>query len=196
MKTQLRRRDVIVHSILTLAGALGIPAIFLPFAYGYSPWDAILDEGFWRLGLPFFLSPFATAGSLRWIISGAPSRPERVFGYVLSAVAATATLLFYLVSDWPSDGQEWLGWLMPLAILGLGVYFLVRGWGRPPFKEFNSVMTVELAYLANGVLCLVGFFGDWQVGAYCVLVAGSMFTLQIALILAQGPHIALGRLSS
>jgi ABC-type glycerol-3-phosphate transport system permease component len=43
-------------------------------------------------------------------------------------------------------------------------------------------MAIQMAYLANAALCLFNFFGEWEVGAYCALVAASTFTLQIILI--------------
>ena len=58
-------------------------------------------------------------------------------------------------------------------------------------RKFNPVMAIQIAYLANTVLCLIAFFGDWELGAYCVLVAALAFVLQI--VLASIPGIDFGK---
>jgi hypothetical protein len=57
-----------------------------------------------------------------------------------------------------------------------------------PFREFNPVMAIQIAYLAHAVLCLTAFFGSWgwESGAYCVLVAALAFVLQIVLASVPG----------
>ena len=74
---------------------------------------------------------------------------------------------------------------MPLATLFLGISLLIRNSRMLPSREFNPVMAIQTAYLANAVLCLIALFGEWQVGAYCALVAASAFMLQTTLISTQ-----------
>jgi hypothetical protein len=170
------------HWVLTLIGAIGIPALFLPFVFDATPAKAIFDQQVWQLALPGFLSPLIVGGSVRWIVFGTLSRLERAVAYILGAGAVAAMLSGYFFKfTRPSGAQEWLTWILPPVVLCLGAYLLRAA----PSKEFKPVMAMQMAYLANAVLCLVGFWGDWQIGAYCVLVASSMFVLQIVLILTQ-----------
>ena len=187
MNTGRSRRFSIAHWGLTLLGMTGIPALFLPFSHDYSPVRAVFDDsGLWQVALPFFLSPLAVAVSLRWMMSGALSRVARAITYAISSVAAAVTLSGYFTAyDPPSDLQEWLSLVMPLATLFLGICLLIRNSRMLPSREFNPVMAIQTAYLANAVLGLIALFGEWQVGAYCALVAASAFMLQTTLISTQ-----------
>jgi hypothetical protein len=187
MRQQTHRS--IVHLLLTVAGMSGIAGLFLPFTYGTSPVDAAFTD-LWRLALPFFLAILASAASLRWVISGSFSARERAIAYVVSASMAGVTL-----SQWfpfevkPANNQEWFALVSPGPILALGVYFLIRNSRMESSSKFNPVMAIQIAYLANAVLCLITFFPDWQLGAYCVLVAALVFVLQIVVASAPGPDV-------
>ena len=183
---QIAHRSI-VHLLLTVVGMAGIAGLFLPFTSGTSPVDAASDKNFWRLAIPFFLAVLASAASIRWVISGSFSGRERAIAYVVSASMAGVTL-----SQWfPFEGapaaiQEWLALVSPGPILALGVYLLIRNSRMGPSRNFNPVMAIQVAYLANAVLCLIMFFRYWQVGAYCVLLAAVTFVLQIILASAPG----------
>jgi len=171
------------HLLLTVVGMTGIVALSLPFAYDYSPIEAVFKKGLWPFALPFFLSILASAASVRWIISDSFSRPEQVIAYVLSASTAGVTLSLYVNSDgWPSNVQEWLSMIIPIAILLFGVYGIIRNVSVGRYKKFSPVMALQVAYLANAVLCLIEFFGMWQAGAYCVLVVTLVYLFQIILV--------------
>ncbi len=179
-----------VHLLLTIIGMIGIVGLFLPFTYGTSPVDAVSDRELWRLALPFFLAVLVSAASIRWVISGSFSRRERAIAYVVSTLMAGVTLsLWFPFKEGPSTIQEWLAFVSPEPILALGVYFLIRNSRMGTSGKFNPVMAIQLAYLANAVLCLIVFFGDWQAGAYCVLVAVLAFVLQIVLASAPGIEV-------
>jgi hypothetical protein len=166
----------------------GIAGLFLPFTFSTSPVDAISDKELWRFALPFFLAVVASAASIRWISSGSFSGSERAIAYVVSASMVGVTLsLWFPLKDGPATIQEWLAFVSPEPILALGVYFLIRNSRMGASRKFNPVMAIQIAYLANAVLCLIAFFGDWELGAYCVLVAALAFVLQI--ILASIPGI-------
>jgi hypothetical protein len=94
--------------------------------------------------------------------------------------------LSLLLEDRPATIQDWLGFVIAGVILGLGVYILIRNSRMGPSREFNPVMAIQMAYLANAALCLISFFGDWELGAYCVLVAALAFVFQIVLASAPG----------
>ncbi len=182
--TRPRTHHLMAHSVLTVVGMTGIAGLFLPFAFDYSPVCAAFDKDLWRVALPFFLSPFVFAGSVRWIMSGFFSRLERGIAYLVSTGTAAVTLSGYFDSKPPSSIQDWLSWSIPLATLGLGIYCMIRN-SRALFREFKPVMAMQVAYLANGLLCLIDLFGHWQVGAYLTLIATIMFLVQIILIFAE-----------
>ncbi|HLY61902.1 MAG TPA: hypothetical protein VKV95_14235 [Terriglobia bacterium] len=134
----------------------------------------------------FFLAPLAFAGSIRWNMSGSFSHLERAIAYVLSAAMVASTVHLYMSSEgWPEGIQDWLSFVVPPVTLFLGAYFLIKNSRSLVSREFNLVLAMEIAYLSNGLLCLITFFGEWQVGAYFALVAVSAFIVQIALVSVQ-----------
>lgn len=182
----------VAQMVLTVVGLTGIVALFLPFAFGYSPADTAFDPGFCLLAIPFFLSILNTAASVRWVVAGSFSRLERAAAYIISAAGAGATLSFWvsgLLAQWNdpfSRPSEWLELCVAVSfslapLLG-GIYALIRNSRAGRLKEFNPVMAIQVAYLYNAESCLMLFWGDWDVGAYCVLVTAASFLLQIILV--------------
>ena len=53
---------------------------------------------------------------------------------------------------------------------------------NPMIKRVATVMTMQSAYLSNALLCLIGYFGDWQIGAYCVAITSGVYLTQIVLM--------------
>jgi len=97
-----------------------------------------------------------------------------------------STVHLYMSSEgWPEGIQDWLSFVVPPVTLFLGAYFLIKNSRSLVSREFNLVLAMEIAYLSNGLLCLITFFGEWQVGAYFALVAVSAFIVQIALVSVQ-----------
>jgi len=189
--TRPRVHHATAHVLLTVAGLTGIAGLFLPFTSNTSPADVLDGDmwGLWPLALPFFLAVPAFAASMRWIISGSLTQPERVVAYVVSAASACATLYFVVVmfseSTGPERVQGWLVWTVPVAILLIGAYVLRRALRAAWSREFSPLVAIQVAFLANAVLCLIGFFGRWQVGAYCSLVTALAYLGQIILICAR-----------
>ncbi len=180
--TRQHAHRFIVHLLLTVVGMTGIVGLFLPFTFGTSPLEAASTKEFWRLALPFFLTVLASAASIRWVISGSFSGGERAIAYVISVSVAGLTLsMSFPFYGRPGNIQEWLTMLSPYPIFALGLYFLNRNSRMGPSREFNPVLAIQVAYLANTVMCLIAFFGDWEKGAYCTLVAALAFVLQIVL---------------
>jgi hypothetical protein len=182
----------IVHLLLTAVGMIGIVGLFLPFTYGTSPVDAVSDKELWRLALPFFLAVLASTASIRWVVSGSFSGRERAIAYVVSASMAGVTLSLWF-PDRPVTVQDRLAFVSPVPILALGVYFLIRNSRMKPSREFNPVMAIQIAYLANAVLCLIAFFGGWELGAYFALVASLAIVLQIVVASAPGIDVVNSR---
>ena len=170
LTTRQRAHRSIVHLLLTVVGITGIVGLFLPFADSTSPVDAVSDRELWRLALPFFLAVLVSAASIRWVISGSFSRPERAIAYVVSASMVGVTLSL-LLEDRPATIQDWLGFVIAGVILGLGGYILIRNSRMGPSREIQSSdgdpdgLSRQRCAMPDLVL--------WRLGAGCVLRPGS-----------------------
>jgi hypothetical protein len=181
--TNAPARRALAYRWLTVLGTTGIAALILPFTDDYSPLKAAVEQGLWRLAVPFFLAPLASAASLRWIVSGRLSPLERLIAYVVSAAMVCVTVsVYFMIASWPSGRQEWLSMVMPAVALVTGIAVLIRSSRLGRIAAVGPVLAIQVAYLCNGLLCLIAFFGDWQVGAYFVLVTAVVFVIQIVLM--------------
>ena len=172
-----------IQMLLTIVGLTGIAAIFLPFTWNESLINAVNDRNLWRLALPAFL-PLIIAGlSLRWLFSKKLSSSEQAIAYIVSLASGCVTLSFYLISDygWPTDFKEWLTYVIPLITLGLGIFTLLSRRRNLTKKPFLAIKSMQIAYLANILLCLTGFFGEWQIGAYFSLITVGAYLSQMIL---------------
>jgi len=175
-----------VHVLLTIAGAIGILAMFLPFTWGTSPAGGTFDKELWRLAWPFFLPPLITIAAARWLLSGRVSPPERAIAYTVSAATVCVTLSNYVrVLEWPRHFKEQVGFLFPFIVLAFGLFALLRIRRNELLKPFGAVVSLQVAYLANCLLCLSSFFGSWQIGAYCSLVTAIVYLIQMSLVLLR-----------
>jgi hypothetical protein len=178
-----------VHWVLMIAGAAGIVGLFLPFTEGYSPLEAARDQDLWRAAIPFFLAVPVFLASVRWIISGSLSAPERVIAYVMSASMACVTLSIFVTEPpgWPSNLWEWLIILCAPSLLTLGVFALIRNSRIETLAAFNPVMAIQTAYIAHAVMWLILASEEmrWDRGAWVVLIAVMAYVLQIILVSVQ-----------
>ncbi len=175
-----------IQWFLTLAGLSGIAAIFLPFTFDVSPWVAITHEGAWdigailllpMLGVPFLLSVFTGVLTIRWNISCSISLPERTFSYFVSIFSACVTMALYLNMKLPQNIHELFVSIVPILIFITGGFLIIRNYRSGKFKDFSPIMAMQTSYLANCVLCLIGFF--WQIGAYFALVSAVAYAVQM-----------------
>lgn len=182
------------HLALSAAGLAGVAALFLPFAGGVSPMAAAVDSDFFRYALPFFLAPFVSAATCRWAMSGGFARREAMLAYVLSGASILGTLSLYAGWEYPPDGlQNQLALALPIAVLIVGgiVWRRMRR-AAGPTREYAPALALQLAYLSNAALCLVGFYGEdlfsngWGVGAWVVLWTCLAYLCQIGLVRRLG----------
>jgi hypothetical protein len=177
-----------IQWFIIMSGAIGISAIFLPFAYTVSPLSAALDTeyGFWRLGCPALLPALITLASLRWLISDTLSPPERVICYLAggACTAMVCVTLYSFIQDsgWPKAITEWLTIIFPIMTLGFGIFALLRIRHKLMLKPYLAIMSMQFVYLANSLLCLCAFFREWDLGAYFVLVTVLAYLIQIILV--------------
>jgi hypothetical protein len=178
-----------IQWFLTLAGLSGIAAIFLPFTFDVSPWVAITHEEAWgvgailllpMLGAPFLLSVFTGVLTIRWNISGSISLPERTFSYFVSIFSACVTMALYLNMNLPKSIHELFILTAPILIFITGGFLIIRNYRSGKFRDFSPIMAMQTSYLANCVLCLIGFF--WQIGAYFALASAVAYAVQMVWI--------------
>jgi hypothetical protein len=179
-----------IQLFLTIAGGIGIIAIFLPFTLNTSPWVAALESfngeflmnKIWRIALPAFFPVLITMALLRWHIQGTLSRPECFIAYLVSAASVMITLSVCFENGWPKELKERLIIVIPILALALGIFALFRNRQNMPLNPFRAIAAMQIAYMVNCLLCLTGFFGGWQIGAYCCLAAVVVYLIQMILV--------------
>jgi len=181
--------------IVTVTGALGIPAIILPFAFSYSPlaaaWsDDMFLNDLWRLSWPFFLPLFITIANIRWMILGKHTQPEIIAGYFLGAAILCVTFSGYVTSfEWEDDTRSQIAFITPFIILLFGIFFLLRNRKKLLPKPGGAIVAMQIAYLVNCSLCLISFMDNWQIAAYLSLITAITYVIQIFLLTGVGtPH--------
>ena len=175
------RSYISLQWLLTILGAIGIPAIFLPFIMGTSPLSAAFgDYGLWKIALPAFFPLPVTIASIRWLIIKELSRTERMIAYFLSVASIFVTLAVYITDvKWPEEPKERIAFLFPLIITGFGIFILIRMRHKEMYKPYNAILSMQVAYMANSVLCLASSLGQWESGAYLILVTVTAYLTQI-----------------
>lgn len=165
----------------------------------YDIWLILLTSPFW-LAIPI------TAASVKRLWAGRLSRAAWLTSYGLALIMAGAILGFVglalsekgLPTDRPLEEylvmfspQEYLVLLLPLAILVLGAGWVIRNRRhRVLLHALNAVIAMQVAYIANGVLCLALFQDDWKNGAYITLVTVVVYLTHIALVSSRQPTAA------
>lgn len=192
-----------LHLYLVALGVVGIATIFLPFTEDVAPSDVIVAVGkeifagkltdldeFSRtltmLASPFCLAIPITAACAKGLRTGNLSRPAWliVYGFALAMAGTTLGLVGWtLLENGPRmPFGDYLVFSMPTSILVLGTGWIIRNWRRGLPHARNAVIAMQVAYVANGVLCLGAFFGGWQIGAYMTLVTVIVYLAHIALL--------------
>ncbi len=180
-----------IQLVLTLTGAIGVAAIFLPFSWSISPFSAAFMKDFdlWQIAWPAFLPLLITVESLRWIFAQTLSRTEVIIAHFAGAVNI-ALVCFTLwgfvknIGGWPTGANEWLSLISPFVTLAFGIYAMTISLKSLKFKSFMAVFSMQVAYVANCLLCLISFFGEWQIGAYFCLITVIAYFIQIILVFA------------
>jgi hypothetical protein len=98
----------------------------------------------------------------------------------VSATVVGVTLSNYVTNfRWPDEFQSWLGFVFPFVILGFAVFALLKTRQNVLLIPYGAIMSMQAAYMANCLLCLSSFFGQWQIGAYCSLVTVIAYVTQL-----------------
>ena len=194
-----------IQLLLTIAGAIGIAAIFLDFSWSTSPYDLILSNTsleYWWIALPAILPVLVFFASLRWLFSQSVSKTEHsiawLFG-ILGALTGCFTLYRWIkdIGVWPDEIKERFSIILPIVTLGLGFYILVKTRRNTFLNPFRSILCMQIAYIASSLLFLIsywdgwqnnstwGLWGGWHIGAYCFLITVLIYLTQIALIVSN-----------
>lgn len=90
----------------------------------------------------------------------------------------------FLENLWDSlhDVRFWLALVIPLLPMLCGVYVVIKNLRSKGPKEVSALMTMQIVYLSNALLCLIMFFKEWQIGAYFVVVTSGVYLTQIVVV--------------
>jgi hypothetical protein len=183
-----RPRRALLDWLCFLAAVAAVAAIWLPFAFGVSPASALDDRELWYVAAPFLLA-FAIAAGHAWGLwrPGVPAGAAWIARACSAATVAITALLYVQTlrrGEWPdpAEPRDWIG-LAALAVLAGWTVLMVR-WrpgGRGPgglskgSDLDRALVLMELAWLANAVLCVVGFYGDFGIGGYVTTAVAVLF---------------------
>ena len=101
--------------------------------------------------------------------------------------------VYFMADIFPDGVLEWISFIAPCLAAAFGVYVLlgIRKSQSPAIGSYGAIALMQTAYLANCLLCLSSFFGDWQAGAYCSLATAVIYIIQMAIV--RGHHHHAGR---
>jgi hypothetical protein len=184
-----------IQWFLTIAGLSGIASIFLRFAYGVSPFEAVFYEDLWVLGAPFLLSVVISASVIRWNLTGRSSLLEQIITYLigLSVMAIVIMTNFLMMADVIGtffNSKAMMAGILSASSLIAGIFLVIRNHRIGKFKNLSPIMLMQTAYLSNGILILIGYWGDWQIGAYFTLATVIVYAAQMVWISCQKKTIS------
>jgi hypothetical protein len=171
---------------IAVVALVGVPAIWLPFAYDISP-ASVLFHDEWQLAWPYLLAIPIAVALFRWVASGRLSNAERWYGRLLAVGAWCVTGSFFVEPISHGNWGDLTAFLVPLAMLAGGVALAVWAMrsGRVP-DGLDAIVMMEVAYLPNVVLCVLAA-SSWnerlQLGAYAALLTSVVYVIQILAVL-------------
>jgi hypothetical protein len=189
--TAPRRHRSAVNIGIALVALAGVPAIWLPFAYGITPAGSLFDD-LWPLAWPHLLAIPIAAALVRWVASGRLSNSERWCGRAFAAGACCVTGSLFVEplfdGSWPSDADGWTTFVAALAMLAGGAALSLRVLrsGEAP-GGLDAIVMMELAYLPNVALCVLAAAGGGerlQIGAYAVLLTAAAYGTHVLAVLS------------
>jgi hypothetical protein len=179
-----------IRAILLSATLPAAITPFLQFTWSTSPLDVIRDityatvhqspdlgMPFGLIAGPFFIGTILFLWQLRLLVWPRTSKAERVIMLSLAGTSALLTVGFFAmgIHDALNGGRApssdfWIVGSGQFILLLAGVLLL---WLRKRGGSGNSLASLALhaAYLANAGICLLGFFHDYDAGAWLTLIA-------------------------
>jgi hypothetical protein len=169
---------------VSLVGCAGLPAIFLPFTFGASPFAALLSTYF-PLAVPLVLSLAIAAVSAAWVAAGSLGPRARLAARVAGLAGAAGFAWLYVrprlggMFELNMRESPAVVWVPPLVLLAAGL--LLSAWlaRQPRARDAAAIVLLEGVYVAGATQCLVGFWDDYDAGAYFVAVATAAYLAQM-----------------
>jgi phosphatidylserine synthase len=113
---------------------------------------------------------------------------ESAAGYTAAAAVACVTLSLYVSGITPSGFRDWASLAAGLVTFAAGGFVVVKNWRMGVPHALNCLVSMQVAYLANSLLCLVAFLGEWQVGAYLTLLTALVYVAEITIASRTSPR--------
>lgn len=181
--------------LTSLIGMAGIPAIWLPFAWGFSP--AGVMDWLW-LAWSSLLAILISLANMRWIGWGRMSKAEQWGGRLLAAASIIVICLsiadIFLTIAGPTLVWDWVALLITLAVAAIWAFLMFRWWpNNLDTGALEAIALMEVAYLATAIFCLLSFSVpglDLNFGGYLVLLASVAYAAQATAIIISTPSSA------
>ena len=182
-------------TVQALAALMGLVGIFLPFASGYSPFTALKDGFAPTLAAAAFLSPLITYLALRLLNRGSLTSIERGVSWLVGAsfLGAYGWGWYLSIAEWAGGAS--IGWggmssavilFLPLLLLGFGIWITSRALRHTALRGYAPVLALRTMYVVNAAFGLSAFFGNWQLGAWAILIAALIHLYLMSTVL--GPR--------
>jgi hypothetical protein len=173
-----------------LAALLGLAGIFLPFAYGISPWSALFPLTFPSVPSAALMSPLITVLAIRFAAKGS-------LGPVASAIAWAVAAWFLAGWGWgwysdlsPSGGGSGLSlnsmssvvtFCLPWLLLLFGGWVTLRA-ARHRLPAISApLLALRTLYVSYTTYALSVFSASAEAGAWVILGAAAIHFYLIAL---------------
>ena len=165
-----------------ILGLFGIAVLFLPFAWGVTPWAVLWGEGFFEppllMALVAFLAVPIFMSQVRQFIAGPLSKTETWVAYGLALLALDASVLVSItILDADTRTASASAWSVTLLVALVWAFNFYSGVPH----RVNAHVCLLLAYLPNAIMALVAFRDLLNVGAYVCLVAIAAYTAEAVL---------------
>lgn len=178
-----------------VVSCIGVVVPFLPFSDGVSPLDTLTQfigpglrlPRLALLGAPFFLPIGILAWQLRGLKSNRLTRAEFVAAYLLSAAAMLSVAAFVvwalIEGGLPRNNVRDLVTFASVPVtISVIALLLLRNRRAMVSRECAAEVFMLGGYLPNAITCLVGFWGNLQVGANLALAVSVGYVAVMALL--------------
>lgn len=145
------------------------------------------------IAAPFFLAVVIWLRQIRLLIRSPATLAEHVIVLCLAAasICASGYILSFGFMDMlrrPIDARD-------ISITAAGTMFLVCGfvtlvWRRKFPRDVLGSISLNTAYLTNAGMCLAGFFGDYDAGAWLALSTGVVLIIETMMLTRRSTRSA------
>jgi hypothetical protein len=178
-----------MRTFLLILAIPSIALLFLPYAYGVSPWATVsAKQGFievsWLfalLGGPFFLSIPILIAQTRVLLKRPFSKGERATYRLLACAALAAGLAFLGLGLSEGFSKEAIPAILIFCIsYAAAVWMMILSARKLNPEEATTVM-LQAAWLPNAIWCAIGYWDGWEIGAYLAAFTIVLYTVEITL---------------